>query len=59
MNKNLKRKKLVKDSLEQGTKILDQMTLETLKSKYEAALKKNIGQRNEYIETLISNVEKK
>jgi len=59
MNKNLKKEKLVKDSLEQGTKISDQNTLEALKSKYEACLNKNGGKRNKDIENLISNLEKK
>ena len=55
----LKKEKLVKDSVEQGTKISDQMTLDTLKSKYQAALKENGGQRNEDIETFIKNLDKR
>ena len=55
----LKKEKLVKDSVEQGTKISDQMTLDALKSKYEAALKENGGQRNKDIETLIKDLGKK
>ena len=55
----LKKEKLVKDSVEQGTKISDQMTLDALKSKYEAVLKDNGGQRNEDIETLIKELGKK
>jgi hypothetical protein len=34
----------------------DQMTLDALKSKYEAVLKDNGGQRNEDIETLIKDL---
>ena len=55
----LKKEKLVKDSVEQGTKISDQMTLDALKSKYEAVIKDNGGQRNEDIETLIKNLDKR
>ena len=55
----LKKEKIVKDSVEQGTKISDQMTLDTLKSKYQAALKENGGQRNEDIEKLIKDLGKK
>ena len=55
----LKKEKIVKDSVEQGTKISDQMTLDALKSKYEAVLKENGGQRNEDIETLIKELGKK
>ena len=55
----LKKEKLVKDSVEQGTKISDQMTLDALKSKYEAVLKENGGQRNENIETLMKNLDKR
>ena len=35
------------------------MTLDDLKSKYEAALKENGGQRNKDIETLIKDLGKK
>ena len=55
----LKKEKIVKDSVEQGTKISDQMTLDALKSKYEAVLKENGGQRNKDIETLIKDLGKK
>ena len=55
----LKKEKLVKDSVEQGTKISDQMTLDALKSKYAAVLKDNGEQRNEDIETLIKDLGKK
>jgi len=55
----LKKEKLIKDSVEQGTKISDQMTLDALKSKYEAVLKENGGQRNKNIETLIKDLGKK
>ena len=55
----LKKEKLVKDSVEQGTKISDQMTLDALKSKYEAVIKDNGGQRNEDIEKLIKDLGKK
>ena len=59
MNEELKKEKLVKESAEQGAKMSDQMTLDTLKSKYDAALKENEGKRNEDIETLINNLGKK
>ena len=59
MNAELRKEKLVKDSVEQGTKISDQMTLDALKSKYEAVLKENGGQRNENIETLMKNLDKR
>jgi len=55
----LRKEELVKEAANQGSKISDQMTLDALKSRYEAALKKNGGQRNEDIENLISNLEKK
>ena len=55
----LKKEKLVKGSVEQGTKISDQMTLDALKSKYEAVIKDNGGQRNEDIEKLIKDLGKK
>jgi hypothetical protein len=35
----LRKEKLVKETADQGYKISDQMTLDSLKSKYEAALK--------------------
>ena len=59
MAEELKKEKIVKDSVEQGTKISDQMTLDALKSKYEAVLKENGGQRNKDIETLIKDLGKK
>jgi len=59
MNEELKKEKLVKESAEQGAKMSDQMTLDTLKSKYDAALKDNGGKRNEDIETLIKDLGKK
>jgi len=59
MNEEFRKEKLVKEAVDQGSKISDQMTLEVLKSRYEAALKKNGGQRNEDIETLIKNLDKK
>ena len=55
----LQKEKLFKDSAENGSKMSDQMTLDTLKSKYESALKANGGQRNEDIETLIKDLGKK
>ena len=55
----LKKEKLIKDSAENGSKMSDQMTLDALKSKYEAVLKENGGQRNEDIETLIKDLGKK
>jgi hypothetical protein len=45
--------------MEQGAKMSDQMTLDTLKSKYDAALKENGGKRNENIETLIKDLGKR
>ena len=59
MNEELKKEKLVKESTEQGAKMSDQMTLDTLKSKYDAALKENGGKRNEDIETLIKDLGKR
>ena len=59
MAEELRKEELVKEAANQGSKISDQMTLDALKSRYEAALKKNGGQRNEDIENLISNLEKK
>jgi DNA polymerase III gamma/tau subunit len=55
----IRKEVLIKNSLEQGFKISDQMTLDALKSKYEAVLKDNGGQRNEDIETLIKDLGKK
>jgi len=55
----LRKEKLVKETAVQGSKISDQMTLDTLKSKYEAVLKENGGQRNEDIEKLIKDIGKK
>ncbi len=55
----LRREKLVKETADQGSKISDQMTLDNLKSKYEAVLKENGGQKNEDIETLINDLNKK
>ena len=54
----LRKEKLVKETADQGYKISDQMTLDSLKSKYEAALKVNGGKRNEDIETLIKDLSK-
>ena len=59
MAEEFKKEKLIKDSIEQGSKISDQMTLDALKSKYEAVLKENGGQRNENIEKLIKDIGKK
>ena len=59
MAEEFKKEKLIKDSIEQGSKVSDQMTLDTLKSKYAAVLKDNGGQRNEDIETLIKDIGKK
>ncbi len=55
----LRKEKLVKETVDQGSKISDQMTLDSLRSKYEAVLKDNGGQRNEDIETLIKDLVKK
>ena len=55
----LRKEKLVKETANQGSKISDQMTLDALKSKYEAVLKENGGQKNEDIEKLIKNLGKK
>ena len=55
----LRKEKLVKETANQGSKISDQMTLDALKSKYEAVLKENGGQRNKDIETLIKDLGKK
>ena len=56
----LRKEKLEKETADQGSKISDQMTLDALKSKYEAVLKKeNGGQRNEDIEKLIKDLGKK
>lgn len=54
-----RKEKLVKETANQGSKISDQMTLDALKSKYEAVLKDNGGQRNEDIEKLIKDIGKK
>jgi hypothetical protein len=59
MAEEFKKEKLIKDSIEQGSKISDKMTLDILNSKYDAALKDNDGQRNEDIETLIKDLGKK
>ena len=59
MNAEFRKEKLVEEAADQGSKISDQMTLDTLKLKYEAALKANGGQRNEDIETLIKDLGKK
>jgi len=59
MNEELKKEKLVKESTEQGAKMSDQMTLDTLKLKYDAALKENGEKRNEDIETLIKDLGKR
>lgn len=55
----LRKEKLAKEATDQGSKISDQITLDTLKSKYEAALKENGGQKNEDIEMLIKDLGKK
>ena len=55
----LRKEKSAKESTEQGIKISDQMTLDTLKSKYDAALKDNGAKRNEDIEKLIKDIGKK
>jgi hypothetical protein len=55
----LRKEKLVKETADQGSKISDQMTLDSLRSKYDAALKQNGGKRNEDIETLIKELGKK
>ena len=54
-----RKEKLEKETADQGSKISDQTTLDALKSKYEAVLKENGGQRNEDIETLIKDLGKK
>ena len=59
LNAELRKEKLVEEAADQGSKISDQMTLDALKSKYEAVLKNNGGQRNEDIETLIKDLGKK
>jgi hypothetical protein len=59
MGEELRKEKLAKESTEQGAKMSDQMTLDTLKSKYAALLKDNGGQRNEGIEKLIKDLDKK
>jgi hypothetical protein len=55
----LRKEKLAKESTEQGAKMSDQITIDTLKSKYDAALKDNGGKRNEDIEKLIKDLGKK
>jgi hypothetical protein len=55
----LRKEKQVKETADQGYKISDQMTLDSLRSKYEAVLKDNGGRRNEDIETLIKDLGKK
>ena len=59
MNAEFRKEKLAKEAADRGSKISDQMTLDALKSKYEAVLKDNGGQRNEDIETLIKDLDKK
>ena len=58
MNAELRKEKLVEETADQGSKISDQMTLDALKLKYKAVLKKNSGQRNNDIEELIKSLEK-
>ena len=55
----LRKEKLVKETVDQGSKISDQMTLDSLRSKYEVALKESGGKRNEDIEKLIKDLGKK
>ena len=55
----LRKEKLAKESTEQGAKMSDQITIDTLKSKYDAALKDSGGKRNEDIEKLIKDLGKK
>ena len=55
----LRKEKLVKETVDQSSKISDQMTLDTLKSKYYAALKESGEKRNEDIETLIKDLGKR
>ena len=59
MAEEFRKEKLVKEAADQGSKISDLMILDSLKSKYEAVLKDNGGQRNEDIETLIKDLGKK
>jgi hypothetical protein len=59
LSQELRKEKLVEEAANQGSKISDQMTLDALKSKYEAVLKKNGGQKNEDIEKLIKDFGKK
>ena len=59
LSQELRKEKLVEETADQGSKMSDQMTLDALKSKYEAVLKDNGGQRNENIETLIKDLNKK
>jgi hypothetical protein len=55
----LRKEKLVKETVDQGSKISDQMTLDALKLMYESALNKNGGMRSEDIEKLIKDLGKK
>ena len=59
LSQEIRKEKLAKETADQGSKISDQMTLDSLKSKYEAVLKDNGGQRNKDIETLIKDLGKK
>jgi hypothetical protein len=59
LSQELRKEKLAKETAGQGSKISDQMTLDALKSKYEAVLKDNGGQRNDDIEKLIKDLGKK
>ena len=59
LSQEIRKEKLAKETADQGSKISDQMTLDSLKSKYEAVLKDNGGQRNKDIETLIKNLDKR
>jgi len=56
MSQELKKEKLIKETADQGSKISDQVTLNTLKQKYESALKNNGGKTNEDIEKLIKDL---
>ena len=55
----LRKEKLVKETVDQGSKISDQMTLDALKLMYESALNKNGGKTSEDIEKLIKDLGKK
>jgi hypothetical protein len=59
MVEELRKEKFVKETVDQGSKISDHMTLDSLRSKYEAVLKNNGGQRNDDIEMLIKDLVKK